>query len=277
MGFFDRFRKKEQKEVLWTKCENCKSILYIPELKANLNVCPKCQHHFNVPAKERLEHLLENYELLFENIRPTDPLNFKDTKSYKDRLKQAQEQTGLSEAMLVAEGFLKDERVVLVVMDFGFIGGSMGSVVGERFYRACKHASQKEIPLIAVITSGGARMQEGILSLMQMAKTSIGVGYLKEKGIPYITLLTDPTTGGGSASFAFLGDIIIAEPKALIGFAGPRVIEQTIKQQLPEGFQTAEFLLQKGMVDMVVHRKDLKDTLHQLIKFTTYWRRHVEV
>ena len=277
MGFFDRFRKKEQKEVLWTKCENCKSILYIPELKANLNVCPKCQHHFNVPAKERLEHLLENYELLFENIRPTDPLNFKDTKSYKDRLKQAQEQTGLSEAMLVAEGFLKDERVVLVVMDFGFIGGSMGSVVGERFYRACKHASQKEIPLIAVITSGGARMQEGILSLMQMAKTSIGVGYLKEKGIPYITLLTDPTTGGVSASFAFLGDIIIAEPKALIGFAGPRVIEQTIKQQLPEGFQTAEFLLQKGLVDMVVHRKDLKDTLHQLIKFTTYWRRHVEV
>ena len=277
MGFFDRFRKKEQKEVLWTKCENCKSILYIPELKANLNVCPKCQHHFNVPAKERLEHLLENYELLFENIRPTDPLNFKDTKSYKDRLKQAQEQTGLSEAMLVAEGFLKDEKVVLVVMDFGFIGGSMGSVVGERFYRACKHASQKEIPLIAVITSGGARMQEGILSLMQMAKTSIGVGYLKEKGIPYITLLTDPTTGGVSASFAFLGDIIIAEPKALIGFAGPRVIEQTIKQQLPEGFQTAEFLLQKGMVDMVVHRKDLKDTLHQLIKFTTYWRRHVEV
>ena len=277
MGFFDRFRKKEQKEVLWTKCENCKSILYIPELKANLNVCPKCQHHFNVPAKERLEHLLENYELLFENIRPTDPLNFKDTKSYKDRLKQAQEQTGLSEAMLVAEGFLKDERVVLVVMDFGFIGGSMGSVVGERFYRACKHASQKEIPLIAVITSGGARMQEGILSLMQMAKTSIGVGYLKEKGIPYITLLTDPTTGGVSASFAFLGDIIIAEPKALIGFAGPRVIEQTIKQHLPEGFQTAEFLLQKGMVDMVVHRKDLKDTLHQLIKFTTYWRRHVEV
>jgi len=277
MGFFDRFRKKEQKEVLWTKCENCKSILYIPELKANLNVCPKCQHHFNVPAKERLEHLLENYELLFENIRPTDPLNFKDTKSYKDRLKQAQEQTGLSEAMLVAEGFLKDERVVLVVMDFGFIGGSMGSVVGERFYRACKHAGQKKIPLIAVITSGGARMQEGILSLMQMAKTSIGVGYLKERGIPYITLLTDPTTGGVSASFAFLGDIIIAEPRALIGFAGPRVIEQTIKQQLPEGFQTAEFLLQKGMVDMVVHRKDLKDTLHQLIKFTTYWRRHVEV
>ena len=193
MGFFDRFRKKEQKEVLWTKCENCKSILYIPELKANLNVCPKCQHHFNVPAKERLEHLLENYELLFENIRPTDPLNFKDTKSYKDRLKQAQEQTGLSEAMLVAEGFLKDERVVLVVMDFGFIGGSMGSVVGERFYRACKHASQKEIPLIAVITSGGARMQEGILSLMQMAKTSIGVGYLKEKYKLVISTATELT------------------------------------------------------------------------------------
>ncbi len=277
MGFLDRFRKKEEKEVLWTKCENCKSLLYIPELKANLNVCPKCQHHFNMPAKERIEHLLEGYQLLFENIKPTDPLNFKDTKSYRDRLKQAQEQTGLSEAMLVAEGLLKDERVVLAVMDFDFIGGSMGSVVGERFYRACKHASQREIPLITVITSGGARMQEGILSLMQMAKTSIGVGYLKNKGIPYITVLTDPTTGGVSASFAFLGDIIIAEPKALIGFAGPRVIEQTIKQQLPEGFQSAEFLLQKGMVDMVVHRKDLRDKLHQLIKLTTYWRRHVEV
>lgn len=274
MGFFDRFRRKEEKqEVLWTKCENCKSLLYIPELRANLNVCPKCQHHFNMPAKERLEHLLENYRLLFENIRPTDPLNFKDTKSYKDRLRQAQEQTGLTEAMIVAEGYLKDEKVVLALMDFGFIGGSMGSVVGERFYRACKHASQENLPLIAVITSGGARMQEGILSLMQMAKTSIGVGLLKEKGIPYITVLTNPTTGGVSASFAFLGDIILAEPKALIGFAGPRVIEQTIKQQLPEGFQTAEFLLQKGMIDMVVHRKDLKDTLHLLLKMTTYWKR----
>ena len=201
--------------------------------------------------------------------------DFKDTKGYRERLKQAQESTGLSEAMLVAEGLLKDERIVLSVMDFGFIGGSMGSVVGERFYRACMHAKEKELPLVAVITSGGARMQEGILSLMQMAKTSIGVGYLKERGLPYITVLTDPTTGGVSASFAFLGDIIIAEPKALIGFAGPRVIEQTIKQQLPEGFQTSEFLLEKGMVDMVVHRKDLKDTLYNLIKMATYWRRHV--
>ncbi|MCS7170687.1 MAG: acetyl-CoA carboxylase, carboxyltransferase subunit beta [Aquificaceae bacterium] len=277
MGFLDRFRKREDKEVLWTKCDSCKSLLYIPELRANLNVCPKCQHHFNMPSKERLQHLLKDFYLLFEDIKPADPLNFKDTKSYKERLKQAQEQTTLSEALLVAEGLLVDERVVLAVMDFNFIGGSMGSVVGERFYRACKHASNRELPLIAIITSGGARMQEGILSLMQMAKTSIGTGYLKRKGLPYITVLTDPTTGGVSASFAFLGDIILAEPKALIGFAGPRVIEQTIKQQLPEGFQRAEFLLEKGMVDMVVHRKELKDALYNLIKFTTYWRRHVEV
>ena len=277
MGFLDRFWKKEKKEVLWTKCDNCKSLIYIPELKTNFNVCPKCQHHFNMPAKERLESLLENYKVLFEEIKPTDPLNFKDTKSYKDRIKQATESTGLSEAILIAEGMLKDERVVLALMDFDFIGGSMGSVVGERFYRACKYAGEKGIPLIAFITSGGARMQEGILSLMQMAKTSIGVGYLKRKGIPYITVLTNPTMGGVSASFAFLGDIIIAEPKALIGFAGPRVIEQTIKQQLSEGFQTAEFLLEKGMIDMVVHRKELKDTIFTLIKMATFWKRNVEV
>lgn len=279
MGFFDRFKKKEQKENLWTKCENCKSILYVPELRANLNVCPKCQWHFPLPAKERIESLLEpGYELLFENILPTDPLNFKDTKSYKERLKQAQEQTGLSEALLVVKGTLKDKEVLLTVMDFNFIGGSMGSVVGERFYRACKYASERELPFIAVITSGGARMQEGMLSLVQMAKTAIGVGFLKEKGIPYFTVLTDPTMGGVSASFAFLGDIIIAEPKALIGFAGPRVIEQTIKQQLPEGFQRAEFLLEKGMVDMVVHRKELKETLYRLLNFATYWKgKNVEV
>ncbi|MFN3947111.1 MAG: acetyl-CoA carboxylase, carboxyltransferase subunit beta [Aquificaceae bacterium] len=277
MGLLDKFWKKEKKEVLWTKCDNCKALLYIPELKANLQVCPKCQYHFNVPAAERVQQLLEDYKILFESIKPTDPLNFKDSKSYKDRLKQAQEATGLSEAMLVAEGRLVDKEIVLAVMDFNFIGGSMGSVVGERFYRACKHASQEELPLVAVITSGGARMQEGILSLMQMAKTSIGVGLLQEKGLPYITVLTNPTMGGVSASFAFLGDIIIAEPKALIGFAGPRVIEQTIKQQLPEGFQTSEFLLQKGMVDMVVHRKELKETLYSLIKMATFWRGNVEV
>ncbi|MFN3598851.1 MAG: acetyl-CoA carboxylase, carboxyltransferase subunit beta [Aquificaceae bacterium] len=277
MGLLDRFWKREKKEVLWTKCDNCKSLLYIPELKANLQVCPKCQHHFNVPARERIEQLLEDYKILFENIKPADPLNFKDSKSYKDRLKQAQEATELSEAMLVAEGRLVDKQIVLGVMDFNFIGGSMGSVVGGRFYRACKYASQKDLPLVAVITSGGARMQEGILSLMQMAKTSIGVGFLQKKGLPYITVLTNPTMGGVSASFAFLGDIIIAEPKALIGFAGPRVIEQTIKQQLPEGFQTSEFLLEKGMVDMVVHRKELKDTLYSLISMAIFWKKHVEV
>ncbi|RMH79415.1 MAG: acetyl-CoA carboxylase carboxyltransferase subunit beta [Acidobacteria bacterium] len=278
MGFLDRFRRKEEKEVLWTKCESCKSILYIPELRANLNVCPKCQQHFPISARERLQTLLEEgYQLLFEKVLPTDPLNFKDTKVYKDRLKQAQEQTGITEALVVAEGYIQDQKVLLAVMDFNFIGGSMGSVVGERFYRACRYASEKDHPLVAVVTSGGARMQEGILSLMQMAKTSIGVGFLKERGIPYISVLTDPTMGGVSASFAFLGDIIIAEPRALIGFAGPRVIEQTIKQQLPEGFQKSEFLLEKGMIDMVVHRKDLKETLYKLIRMTTYWRKHVEV
>ncbi|SNZ10801.1 acetyl-CoA carboxylase, carboxyltransferase subunit beta [Hydrogenobacter hydrogenophilus] len=276
MGILDRFfkKKREEKESLWTKCPECKTILYMPELSANLKVCPKCNYHFPMSAKERIESLLdENAQLLFENILPKDPLRFKDTKPYKDRLKQAQEDTGLSEAIVVVRGNLKDINVVLAVMDFNFIGGSMGSVVGERFYRACKLCSNEELPLISVITSGGARMQEGILSLMQMAKTSIGVGFLREKGVPYITVLTDPTMGGVSASFAFLGDIIIAEPKSLIGFAGPRVIEQTIKQQLPEGFQRAEFLLEKGMIDMVVHRKELKDTLYKLLSMATYWKR----
>lgn len=275
MGILDRFfkKKREEKESLWTKCPECKTILYMPELSANLKVCPKCSYHFPMSAKERVESLLDgDVDVLFENILPKDPLRFKDTKPYKDRLKQAQEETGLSEAILVVSGNLRDTKIVLTVMDFNFIGGSMGSVVGERFYRACRLAASKNYPLVSVVTSGGARMQEGILSLMQMAKTSIGVGFLNEKGVPYVTVLTDPTMGGVSASFAFLGDIIIAEPRSLIGFAGPRVIEQTIKQQLPEGFQRAEFLLEKGMLDMVVHRKELKDTLHRLLKMITYWR-----
>ncbi len=275
MGILDRFfkKKKKKEENLWTKCPECKTILYIPELSSNLRVCIRCNYHFPMSAKDRVESLLDdNVEVFFENILPQDPLNFKDTKPYKERLKQAQEDTGISEALLVVSGKLKDTQVVLTVMDFGFIGGSMGSVVGERFYRACQLASSKELPLISVITSGGARMQEGTLSLMQMAKTALGVGFLKRKGVPYITVLADPTMGGVSASFAFLGDIIIAEPRSLIGFAGPRVIEQTIKQQLPESFQRSEFLLEKGMIDMVVHRKDLKDTLHKLLRMTTHWK-----
>ncbi len=276
MGLFDKFlRKKEQKENLWTKCPECKAILYIPELSENLKVCPSCGYHFPVSAKERVSQILnEQKNVLFENILPLDPLNFKDSKSYKERLKKTQEETQLSEAILVVEGKMEDIQIILTVMDFNFIGGSMGSVVGERFYRACNECVKKNVPLVAVITSGGARMQEGLISLMQMAKTSIGVGLLNESGIPYVSVLTNPTMGGVSASFAFLGDIIIAEPQALIGFAGPRVIEQTIKQQLPENFQKAEFLLEKGMIDMVVHRKDLKKTLIQILKMSTYWRKN---
>ncbi|SHK30170.1 acetyl-CoA carboxylase, carboxyltransferase subunit beta [Thermocrinis minervae] len=274
MGILDRFRRKPQQESLWTKCPDCKTILYIPELQKNLKVCPNCGYHFQMGAFERISSLLDGtYEVLFENVLPDDPLKFKDTKPYKDRLKQAQEQTKLTEAMVVARGSLVDQEIILTVMDFEFIGGSMGSVVGERFYRACLLAVKEGIPLISVITSGGARMQEGIISLMQMARTSMAVGFLNNSGVPYITVLTDPTMGGVSASFAFLGDIIIAEPKALIGFAGPRVIEQTIKQQLPEGFQRAEFLLKKGMVDMVIDRRQLKSTLHRLLKMSTFWRK----
>ncbi|ADO45994.1 acetyl-CoA carboxylase, carboxyl transferase, beta subunit [Hydrogenobacter thermophilus TK-6] len=280
MGILDKFfrKKREEKESLWTKCPECKTILYIPELSANLKVCPKCNYHFPMNAKERVESLLDgDVEVLFENILPKDPLGFKDTKSYKDRIRQAQDETGMSEAILVVRGRLRDIPMVLTVMDFSFIGGSMGSVVGERFYRACKLSASQNLPLVSVITSGGARMQEGILSLMQMAKTSIGVGLLEEKGLPYITVLTDPTMGGVSASFAFLGDIILAEPRSLIGFAGPRVIEQTIKQQLPEGFQRSEFLLEKGMLDMVVHRKELKDVLYRLLKMSTHGGRYVGI
>ncbi len=276
MGIFDKlFKKKREEENLWTKCPECKTLLYVPDLKRNYKVCPKCEYHFPLSAAERVEFLLDDTgaEKLFEEVLPTDPLRFKDTKPYRDRLKKAQEQTGLTEALVVVKGFMESRRVILASMDFGFIGGSMGSVVGERFFRACELAVEEEMPLIAVTCSGGARMQEGILSLMQMAKTTLGVGMLKEKGIPYITVLANPTTGGVAASFAFLGDIIIAEPKALIGFAGPRVIEQTIKQKLPEGFQRSEFLLEKGMIDMVVSRRNMKRTLANLLELTHYAER----
>jgi len=273
MGIFEKlFKKKREEENLWTKCPECKTLLYVPDLKRNQKVCPRCDHHFPLSAVERVEFLLDDTgaEKLFESVLPTDPLRFKDTRSYRDRLKKAREQTGLSEAMVVVKGFMDGRPVILASMDFGFIGGSMGSVVGERFFRACQLAVEEGIPLVAVTCSGGARMQEGILSLMQMAKTSLGVGLLRDRGVPYITVLSNPTTGGVAASFAFLGDVVIAEPKALIGFAGPRVIEQTIKQKLPEGFQRAEFLLEKGMVDMVVHRRDLKGRLAHLLNLTYY-------
>ncbi len=280
MGIFDKFLKKKEKrkENLWTKCPECKTILYIPELLMNLKVCPRCDYHFPMNISERVESLLDenSYDKLFENILPEDPLEFKDKKSYKERLKEAKEKSGSTEAISIYKGSIQGREVIMALMDFEFIGGSMGSVVGERFYRACQLASEEGTPLIAVTASGGARMQEGILSLMQMAKTTMGVNILKSKEIPYITVLTNPTMGGVSASFAFLGDIIIAEPKALIGFAGPRVIEQTIKQSLPEGFQRSEFLLEKGMIDMVVHRKDLRNTLKNLLDLTFYGERCYE-
>jgi acetyl-CoA carboxylase carboxyl transferase subunit beta len=254
----------------WIKCENCKNLLYSEDLKNNLKICPHCGFTFRMSAKERVDMLLsevKSYDL-FENIKPKDPLNFKDTKKYKDRIKEAQAKTGSNDAIIIANGFIYDREVVIAAMDFNFMGGSMGSVVGAKFVRGVEFAIEKKIPFIAVAASGGARMQEGILSLMQMAKTSIAVNRLNKAGILYISVLTDPTMGGVSASFAFLGDIIIAEPQSLIGFAGPRVIEETIKQQLPEGFQTAEFLLEKGQIDMVVPRQDLKKTIYTLIKQT---------
>lgn len=271
MSILDFFRKKEKKENLWTKCDECKSILLAQELEANFNVCPKCGYHHAMNPYMVANMLLEyNYTVLFEYISPTDPLSFKDTKRYKDRLKTLKETSNTTEAITIFDGKMSDYPIILSVMDFGFIGGSMGSVVGERFKLACLKAIQDKKPHISIITSGGARMQEGAISLMQMAKTSIAVNLMHENAIPFITVLTNPTTGGVSASFAFLGDIIIAEPKAIIGFAGARVIEQTIKQQLPEGFQTAEFLLKKGMVDMVIHRHLLKPNLKNLLSLIFY-------
>ncbi|ACG57516.1 acetyl-CoA carboxylase, carboxyl transferase, beta subunit [Hydrogenobaculum sp. Y04AAS1] len=271
MGILDFFRKKEKKENLWTKCEECKNILLAQELETNFYVCPKCGHHHQMNPYLWASMLLDyNYNVLFEYILPTDFLSFKDTKRYKDRLKTLKETSNTSEAMTVFDGKLSDYPVVLSVMDFSFIGGSMGSVVGERFKLASLKAVQDKKPHISVVTSGGARMQESVISLMQMAKTSIAVDIMHKNGIPFITVLTNPTTGGVSASFAFLGDVIIAEPKAIIGFAGARVIEQTIKQQLPEDFQTSEFLLKKGMVDMVVHRHLMKQTLKNLLNLLFY-------
>ncbi len=262
------FKRKEEKK-LWEKCPNCKNFLYLPELIENLRVCPLCSHHFYLPAKERISSLLRDYKLLFEEVKPSDPLNFKDRKPYKDRLKEAQKKTGVSEALLVAKGYLGEFKVILGAMEFNFIGGSMGTAVGERFLRACELAREEKIPFIVITASGGARMQEGIFSLMQMVRTLIGVKLLKEGGVPYISVLTNPTMGGVSASFAFMGDVILAEPKALIGFAGPRVIEQTIKEKLPEGFQTAEFLQKKGQIDLVVDRRNLKETLIKILKILT--------
>ncbi|RMG66554.1 MAG: acetyl-CoA carboxylase carboxyltransferase subunit beta [Nitrospirae bacterium] len=255
-------------EGLWVKCLNCKEIIYKKEVDRNLQVCPKCRYHFRISANERLKLLIDSgsFQEIGQDISPTDPLGFKDTKPYKERLKEYQKKTGFKEAALAGEAKIKGIDVVIVVLDFAFMGGSMGTVVGEKVAMSAERALEKKLPLVIVSASGGARMQEGMLSLMQMAKVSAAIGKLKEAGIPYISILTDPTFGGVSASFAMLGDIIIAEPRSLIGFAGPRVIEQTIGQKLPENFQQAEFLLEHGLIDMVVDRKDLKNTVYRVLK-----------
>jgi acetyl-CoA carboxylase carboxyl transferase subunit beta len=259
--------KRKPGEGLWVKCNHCREIIYRKELERNLRVCPKCDYHFPIAVEERIALLLDegSFKEWDAELAPTDPLGFRDTQKYRDRLKTAQEQTGRLDAMVSGTGTLEGRVVAIGVFHYGFMGGSMGSVVGERIFRATERAAGSRIPLIVVTASGGARMQEGILSLMQMAKTAAALARLREARVPYISILTDPTYGGVSASVATLGDVIVAEPKALIGFAGPRVIEQTIKQQLPPGFQRAEFLLEHGMIDRIIDRKNMKPTLAALL------------
>jgi len=255
-------------EGLWVKCDDCKEIVYRKEVEANLNVCPKCGYHFRISARERFEILFDDgkYKEFASDIRSGDPLEFRDTKRYRDRLKVYENRVGKGDAVLCAEGKLEGIPVVVCAMEYNFMGGSMGSVVGEKITIAAERALDKKEPFIIVSCSGGARMQEGILSLMQMAKISAALARLAEAGLPYISILTDPTTGGVTASYAMLGDLNIAEPKALIGFAGPRVIEQTIRQTLPEGFQRAEFLVEHGMVDLITPRSEMKPALGRFLR-----------
>jgi len=258
-------------EGLWVRCDDCREVLFARELERTLRVCPKCGHHFRIDAPERIRLLLDEGGVreLFAAVRPTDPLRFRDTRAYADRLHAYQQAVGSPDAVRVLEGTLCGVPVVLAVMDYRFMGGSMGSVVGEKLTRAAEHAGEKHRPLVVVSASGGARMQEGILSLMQMAKIASALARLRERRVPYLSVLTDPTTGGVTASFAMLGDLNIAEPGALIGFAGPRVIEQTIRQSLPEGFQRSEFLLEHGFLDLVVPRAELKATLARCLHLLT--------
>ena len=261
--------KKVRTEGLWVKCENCRQIIWKKDLEDNLNVCPKCDKHFRIDARARLALLLDDnqFEIFDANISSTDPLKFVDLKPYSSRLKQAQQDTGLNDAVINAHGKLMGRAIIASVMEYAFIGGSMGAVVGEAITRAVERAADTKTPLIIVSASGGARMMEGVISLMQLAKISSALAKLDEARVPYISLLTDPTTGGVTASFAMLGDLNIAEPGALIGFAGPRVIEQTIRQKLPPGFQRSEFLLQHGMLDAVVPRKQLKPYIARALDF----------
>ena len=254
-------------EGLWTKCPACDAVLYSTDLEKNLNVCPKCGHHQRLGARARLDSLLDpdgRFEIGAE-VLPVDSLKFRDSKKYPERLAEAQAQTGETDALVVMQGAIHSIGVVCAAFEFEFMGGSMGSVVGERFVRGVRVAIEQKLPLVCVTATGGARMQEGLLSLVQMAKTTAALTDLAERRLPFVTVLTDPTMGGVSASFAMIGDVVIAEPKALIGFAGPRVIEQTVRQKLPEGFQRAEFLLEKGAIDMIVDRRQLRDRLHTLL------------
>ncbi len=260
-------RRTPVPEGLWVKCQACEAVLYRTDLEKNLNVCPKCAHHARVPARDRIEHLLDpegRFEIGSEVV-PVDSLKFRDSKRYTERLLEAEAESGESESLVVMQGAIKSQGVVVAAHEFEFMAGTMGSVLGERFVRGVRVAIEQKLPFIAVTASGGARMQEGLLSLMQMAKTTAALTDLAARGLPFITVLTDPTTGGVSASYAMIGDIVIAEPKALVGFAGPRVIEQTVRQKLPEGFQRAEFLLEKGAVDMIVDRRQLRDKLATLL------------
>ena len=261
--------KKVRTEGLWVKCENCRQIIWKKDLEENLNVCPKCDKHFRIDARTRLAQLMDDnqYEIFDADISSTDPLKFVDLKPYSSRLKQAQQDTGLKDAVINARGKLMGRSIIASVMEYSFIGGSMGAAVGEAITRAIERAAETQTPLIIVSASGGARMMEGVISLMQLAKISAALAKLDKSGVPYISLLTDPTTGGVTASFAMLGDLNIAEPDALIGFAGPRVIEQTIRQKLPPGFQRSEFLLQHGMLDAVVPRKQIKPYLARALDF----------
>jgi len=265
--------KRVQTEGLWTKCEGCKQILWKRDLDGNLRCCPKCGYHFKMGARARLEMLFDEgkYTEHDAHLATTDPLGFRDTKSYRDRLKKAEKETGLPDALLTGEGRMEGKPLIIAAMEFGFIGGSMGAVVGEKITRAIDRCIAQKLPLVIVSCSGGARMMEGAISLMQMAKISAGLARLDEIRKPFISVLTDPTTGGVTASYAMLGDLNIAEPGALIGFAGPRVIEQTIRQKLPEGFQRAEFLLAHGMIDAIVPRKEMKSYIARAMNLLGAW------
>jgi len=259
--------RKSVPEGIWTKCPGCEAVLYSAELERSLNVCPKCGHHLRIGARERLDALLDTegrYEI-GQEILPVDPLKFKDSRKYPERLQEAMQETGETDALVVMGGAIRTLPIVAACFEFDFMGGSMGSAVGERFVRGVQTALEQKVPFLCATATGGARMQESLLSLMQMAKTTSMIARLAEAKLPFISVLTDPTMGGVSASFAFMGDVVIAEPKALIGFAGPRVIEQTVREKLPEGFQRAEFLLQKGAIDMIVDRRQMRDEIAQLL------------